>query len=191
MKKIILFLIFVLVIIVGAYFIFRSGPETEENPLEEENQEQAVFDPMNCAYLIDNKEVVLKDGLLEEEILPDSASKIITKYLGNETIGDFDGNGTEDAAFVLTQETGGSGTFYYLVAALRTEEGCQGTNAVLLGDRIAPQTNDFENNKIVVTYLDREEDEPMSAEPTVAVSKYFQVEGGSLVEAEAPAESEE
>jgi len=44
---------------------------------------------------------------------------------------------------LLTQETGGSGIFYYVAFALNTENGYAGGRTVLLGDRIAPQTTEL------------------------------------------------
>ena len=65
-------------------------------------------------------------------------------------VGDLNGDGTPDVAFLLTQSPGGSGTFYYAVVALRTATGYTGTNAVLLGDRIAPQTaNDPRADQVI------------------------------------------
>ena len=106
----------------------------------------------------------------------------MTEYFGNEVMADFNGDGLKDTAFILTQNSGGSGTFYYAVVALSSKGGCKGTNAILLGDRIAPQTTEFSNGKIIVNYADRKPTEPMSATPSVGVSKHLEVKGGSLVE---------
>ena len=105
-----------------------------------------------------------------------------TTYFGNEVAGDFNNDGRTDTAFLLTQDTGGSGTFYYLVVALKTSTGYQGTNGILLGDRIAPQTTGYLNGLIVVNYADRAPKEPLTAIPTVGVSRYFRVEGSVLAE---------
>ena len=88
----------------------------------------------------------------------------------------------EDAAFLITQDGGGSGTFFYIVAAIRTSDGYQGTNAVLLGDRIAPQPTEIRNGEIIVNYADRNPGEPMTARPSLGVSKYLRVESGTLVQ---------
>jgi hypothetical protein len=85
----------------------------------------------------------------------------------------------------LTQDGGGSGTFYYVVAALRTGTGFKGTNTVLLGDRISPQSISIQNGVVTVRYLDRKPDEPMSAQPTVSVSKQLKVVDGQLTESSA------
>lgn len=89
-------------------------------------------------YIIEGYPTTLLSGYSEVPVIAGSASKTITQYFGNEAVGDLNGDGTPDIAFLLTQTSGGSGTFYYVVAALKTPYGYQGTNAVLLGDRIAP-----------------------------------------------------
>ena len=97
-------------------------------------------------------------------------------------MGDLNGDTTPDVAFILTQDSGGSGTFYYVVAALKTSDGYQGTNAVLLGDRVAPQTTEIKSGELIVSYADRKASEPLTAAPSVGVSKYLQVQGTMLTE---------
>src|SRR5882672_11178341 len=68
----------------------------------------------DATYIIDGTHVTLKDGISEVAVAPGSASKLVTKYFGNEAVGDLNGDGIDDIAFLLTQEGGGSGTFYYV-----------------------------------------------------------------------------
>ena len=103
-------------------------------------------------------------------------------YFGNEATGDLNGDGDEDVAFLVTQSPGGSGTFYYVVVALKTPTGYAGTNAVLLGDRIAPQTLQIKKGELVVNYADRALTDPMTTKPSIGVSKYLHVVDGKLVE---------
>ena len=71
------------------------------------------------------------------------------QYFGNEVRTDLDGDGREDVAFIVTQDMDG-GLWYYLVGALNTSHGYVGTHGVLIGDRIAPQTTESGQGKIVV-----------------------------------------
>ncbi len=112
---------------------------------------------------------------------PVSAEYKDAVYFGNEAVGDLNGDGVPDVAFIFTQSGGGSGTFYYVVAALKEVQGYQGTNAVLLGDRIAPQTTEIKDGQLIVNYADRKPNEPMTAQPSVGVSKYLRVQGTTLV----------
>jgi hypothetical protein len=137
----------------------------------------------NITLTIEGQSVTLVDGRAESAAAPGSASKVVTQYFGNEATGDLNGDGTPDTAFLVTQSGGGSGTFYYVVVALKTAGGYQGTNAVLLGDRIAPQTTEIRNGQLIVNYADRAAGEPMTAQPSVGVSKYLKVQGTTLVEA--------
>jgi hypothetical protein len=70
------------------------------------------------------------------------------------------------------------------VAALKTESGYTGTNAVFLGDRIAPQTTSITDGTLIVNYADRAPGEPMTAAPSVGVSKYLVIQNGTLVDRE-------
>jgi hypothetical protein len=140
------------------------------------------IDSKDATYLIDGEPITLKDGSSELEMIPSSSSKKTTHYFGNDVKRDFNNDGKEDVAFLLTQDNGGSGTFYYLAVALGNDNGYQGTNAILLGDRIAPQTTELKEGKIVVNYADRKIDEPMTTSPSVGVSRYFQVKNNQLIE---------
>lgn len=115
-----------------------------------------------------------------EEISPTPTTT--TRYFGNEAAGDLNGDGQADRAFIVTQDGGGSGTFYYVAASLTKAETPENLNTIFLGDRIAPQTTEIREGKIVVNYADRKEDEPMSAAPSVGVSRYFEVRNNELVE---------
>lgn len=93
-----------------------------------------------------------------------------TTYFGNEVRGDFDSDGKEDVAFLFTHQPGGSGTFYYVTVARKTENGHVGTESVLLGDRIAPQTTEFRDGKIIVNYADRKPTESFVVQPSMGKS---------------------
>lgn len=136
----------------------------------------------DATYKIEGQNVTLLNGVAETEIAPGSASKLMTRYFGNEAYGDLNGDQIPDIAFLLTQDGGGSGTFYYVVAALKVGYGYEGTNAILLGDRIAPQTTEIKNGELIVNYAERRPGEPMSTQPSIGISKYLKVENGSLVE---------
>lgn len=136
----------------------------------------------DAAYQVEGQVVELKGGAAETDAAPGSASKVVTRIFGNEAAGDLNRDGVEDVAFVLTQSRGGSGTFYYAVAAVRTSAGWTGTNAVLLGDRIAPQSTHYDAGRVTFAYAERRPSEPMTTQPSVGVSKTFLIEDGRLVE---------
>jgi hypothetical protein len=167
--------IVVLLVLAGGWYWYTqqhgAGPESS-----------AAASYQDAAYVIDGTRVALSHGTSQVPAAPGSASMIVTNYFGNEAVGDLNGDGIPDVAFLLTQTGGGSGTFYYVVAALKTPGGYQGTNAIFLGDRIAPQTTQIQNGEVIVNYADRASGEPMSAQPSHGVSKYLRVENGVLTE---------
>lgn len=130
--------------------------------------------------------VTLKDGKAEVEIAPGSASKYTAQIA--EPVANGNINSKPYAAAVLITSGGGSGSFYNL-AVVPNNNGQPGTGMTkLLGDRIKVQAISFVNNTIQVDYLDRKEGDAMTAEPTVAVTKYYTIDAaGALVETQAPA----
>lgn len=147
------------------------------------------LDPQNATYLVERQPVTLVNGIAKQDVAPGSASKKITKYFGNAVDIDLNMDGLMDSAFLLTQESGGSGTFFYVAAAVKQQGGFLGTNAIFLGDRIAPQSTNVDSNnpaQFVVNYADRKAGEPMAAQPTVGVSRTFKLEDGTLVEVGTP-----
>ncbi len=147
-------------------------------------QPKFSLDYSNATYTIEGQPVTLVNGKFEDVVASSSASKTVVAIWGNAVNGDLNGDGTDDAVFLLTREGGGSGTFYYIVAALGDMKNNKttGTNAILLGDRIAPQNINLENGMIVTNYADRKKTEPMTTSPSVGVSRYFTVVNGVLRE---------
>lgn len=174
MKKVIILIAGVIVLAVGGFYAFNAY-------IYNEKQAPATANYKDAEYMIDGQKIQLTNGVSEVEAAPGSASKIITKYFGNELKTDLDGDGREDVAFLLTQETGGSGTFYYAVAALNTDRGYVGSDAYFLGDRIAPQSTTHSPNPrhkyvVVFNYADRAAGEPMSVQPSIGKSAYLKLD---------------
>ncbi|MCE9548863.1 hypothetical protein K8Q98_00460 [Candidatus Nomurabacteria bacterium] len=179
MKKIIIGVITIIVFLIAVFYTFNAY-------IYNEKQAPAVTDFKDVEYLIDGASIQLKDGFSEIETAPGAASKITTRYFGNEYMTDLDNDGRKDVVFLLTQDTGGSGVFYYVVAALSTESGYVGSDGYLLGDRIAPQTiemspNPKHKNVIVVNYADRALEEPMVAQPSINKSAYLKLDIANMM----------
>lgn len=141
-----------------------------------------VSDYKNITYTIEGQPVTLVNGHSSTPPKSGITLNTVTNYFGNDATGDLNGDGMPDVAFILTQSAGGRGTFYYIAVAIKTATGYTGTNAVFLGDRIAPQTTEIKDGEVVVNYADRKDGEPMTATPSVGVSKYFKIDGVTLSE---------
>ncbi len=180
MNKKIILLAVVLVVLGGAgCLIFLLSPEFADVA---PGQKRAP-DPKNATYFIEGNPVKLENGESRVGIEGGTVSMTITRFFGNEAVGDFNGDGVDDVAFLLTQDSGGTGIFYYVAALLSGKGGYFGSNALFLGDRIAPQATEYRGGNIVVNYLDRKTDEPMADAPSVGMSKYFLVIDNQLREA--------
>lgn len=166
----------------GAALFFVTGAEKgSDDPRTWEDVSKLPDSPRDASYRIDDREVRLADGRAEEEVAPGSAGKAVTEMWGEPVYGDLSDNGdTSDAALILTRTEGGSGTFYYVVAALKDNTGYLGTNAVLLGDRIAPQNIVVQQGMIVITYADRTSSEAMTNVPSEGKTAYLTVSGADL-----------
>jgi hypothetical protein len=123
----------------------------------------------------------LEQGRAERAIDPTSAIRQRTAVVGQPAHGDLDSDGHTDTALILAHHTGGSGTFYYVVAARGLPNGYRGSNGVLLGDRVRVEDVSLRQGLVVVRYLDREAGEPMAAEPTVAHTMILKIERGELL----------
>lgn len=174
MKKkyfILIFCVLLLFIIIFLGFYFAK---------EKTNKKVLAKNYKDATYIIEGQSITLTDGISEIETISDSVSKIVTRYFGNEIKHDLNNDGLEDVAFLLTQEKGGSGTFFYIVAALNTKAGYIGSEAFFLGDRIAPQTTHMDegittigtnrDNVIVVNYTTHMSSEPLTARPSLGKS---------------------
>lgn len=177
MKRILALVIVLAVLVVGVFSLNAY--------LHKEKRAYVAPDHKNAEYLINGQRVRPVDGVAETAAAPESAAKVVTQYFGNELVTDLDGDGDEDVAFLLTQTTGGSGTFYYAVAALNTVDGYVGSDGYLLGDRIAPQTTEVSPNPrhkhvVVFNYADRARDESMAVAPSVGKSVYLKIDTAHL-----------
>lgn len=141
-------------------------------------------DPFNATFIIEGTRICLLNGRFEKEAAPGSAMKIKTCVFGKPAYGDIDGDGYEDAAMVIVHDPGGSGRFFYVVAALKVNGAYHGTNGVLLGDRISPQDIKIRNSVVVANYADRRPEESMAITPSIGKSKYLTITNGILSEIE-------
>ncbi|NQU83003.1 MAG: hypothetical protein HQ539_03565 [Parcubacteria group bacterium] len=156
-----------------------DGEKCSEFPLEEV---PLGTDPSNSTYIIAREQFTLVDGTAEKEIMAGAASKINVNIFEADAVGDINGDDLDDTAVLLTYNAGGSGTFYYIASALQTEEGYRGTNGILIGDRIAPQTIKIKDGEVIVNYTDRYPWESFTTDLSVEKTKYLTYELSGLKE---------
>ena len=178
-KKIIYSLLAIVAIIIVGYAMFGGKPtvNTSTNP-----PATTTFDPLNTTYTIEGKLISLVNGVSVMDVASGSVEKITTTVFGEPVRGDINADGESDAAVMLVQNSGGSGTFYYVAAAINSGGRAIGTNGILLGDRIAPQNISIASGTILVNYADRKPSDPMTTKPSIGVSKYFIYNGTTLTE---------
>ena len=139
-----------------------------------------AVDPLNTVYSIEGGKIRMKDGLREILAVPGSAAKVRTSVKGDPVFGDIDGDGEDDAAVILVHDPGGSGTFYYIGIVLNASQGNKENQTVLIGDRIALELVTIFDGAVIVRYLRRRSDEPMSAEPTMEKTVTIRLNHGRL-----------
>lgn len=132
---------------------------------------QALNPGFDATYIIAGQPVTLVGGEAAEPTAPGAAAMIVTRHFGNALRHDIDGDGHLDVVFVLARSAGGSGTWFYVVAALDRPEGWLGSHGMLLGDRIAPQSIEpGPGQHVIVNFADRAPGEPFSTPPSQAKS---------------------
>lgn len=154
-----------------------SGPETSTDAGAE----------CSPPFTVDFEPVCVADGRRSDgagwATLADAAS------------GDLDGDGLDDRAAVLIRDSSGSGVFYYLSVVLRAGNGgWRPAGDVFLGDRIGVDSIAIETHAaapgeaggggtglLVVRYRKRHVDEPMTAPPSVDVTRRWRVDDARLV----------
>jgi heat shock protein HslJ len=172
-------LLIVSIVAVYALQTYTRGNSVVENGAEKQSS------PKNATYTIEGVPVTLVDGKAETAAVSGSASMITTEYFGNEVAYDFNADGRMDTAFILTQTSGGSGTFFYEVVALDLPDGFVGSAGMLIGDRITPQssriiTSNGKEGVIEVNYADRKQGDSFATEPSVGKTLLLKLDTATM-----------
>ena len=177
-------LILIAVIFLLAIWYFGHGGVSTKN-IEALNGNASIKnDPLNATYQINETPTLFVNGRAETEAAPGSATKIVDQVFGEPVYGDLNGDGASDAGVILVDQPGGTGTFYYLAAAINQNGNYVGTNAILLGDRIAPQNIEIRSGTLIANYADRNPGEPFSTQPSMGKSLYARLSNNQLVKVE-------
>lgn len=171
MKKIHYLIGLGLLVIVGLFLYFCSSKVFAPSP--ETAKENMASSPENATYNVEGEEFTLVAGSAKKELMPNSATMSELVMFGEPSFGDIDGDGDDDAVLILVNNPGGSGSFYYATLAINIAGKYKGTDAVLLGDRIAPQTYRIIDNKAEINYVVRRPEDDFSIAPSVGKSLFL------------------
>ncbi len=123
--------------------------------------------------------VRLTDGLYEHPYGEGATQKDSVAFVASAR-GDLNGDGADDAAVVLAASTGGTGSFYTIVAAVDVEGQALQAGADYLGDRVRIEGLEVADGQIVVNMLVAGPQDPMCC-PSQKVVRTYALRSGSLV----------
>lgn len=168
MKKRILLTLVSVVAMTSVYLLYTNRYTEQSQQIKDTPTQESPFDGKNTSFLLDGETVTLVNGTAEIETALGAATKTKITYFGNDAKADLDGDGTEDVAYLITSDNGGSGIFYYALVARKTSDGYKNTNAFFIGDRIAPQSTYIPQGtrEIHINYAERRAGEPMTTPPS-------------------------
>lgn len=169
-KKIVFYIVGIVICLFIAFFVL----DFVKNKLGDKNNniipEMTTPDVKNMSYIVSGEIFNLKNGRAENTYSTSSASKNILNIFGEPVYGDLNGDSVMDAVILLENNTGGSGMFYYAVLVINTGTTSKPTNAMLLGDRIAPQTVEIQDGHALYNFAERRYGEPMTTRPSMGKS---------------------
>lgn len=138
----------------------------------------------NAAYQgIYNEPVLLTAGKFAGEPFEEGGSSRPTVTLLDEFVafGDLNGDGVADAATLLAENSGGSGTFIYLAAVVDQNGAPLNIATRFLADRVQPKFIAIESGQISLTLVTHSPTDPLCC-PSQEVTQIYRLQGDTLVE---------
>ncbi len=120
----------------------------------------------------------LKDGKYENQY-GSGATQVNRVDLVTAALGDLNGDGARDAAVTLAWNSGGSGTFIFLVALLAESNVPKQAAAELLGDRVVMKKLSIENEQIVIEMQGFAAGDPQCC-PSQGMTRTYKLDGNKL-----------
>lgn len=139
---------------------------------------QPAIDYKDAIYRIGQSDVTLLGGQHIQAAAADSSAQEVTRIVEPPEHGAGTLGGRPAVAVFVSQDGGGSGTFYYAAVVFGDGRG----KTFQIGDRIRPIKIAINGDDLVVAYLDRQPDEPMVVPPTVPRERHFAYMNDQLVE---------
>jgi hypothetical protein len=118
-----------------------------------------------------------------EPFVEGGASRPTVAFMEPYASGDLDGDGVNDAAVLLVESSGGSGSFVYLAAVLNRDGRPENVATLLLGDRAQVQSLTIEAGQIVAHMVTHGPDDPLCC-PSQEVTQVYELQGSELADVE-------
>jgi len=126
--------------------------------------------------------VQLTDGKYEgEPFVEGGASRPTVLFIEPYALGDLNGDGAEDAAVLLVENSGGSGSFVYLAAVLNQDGKPENKATVLLEDRAQVKSLTIADGQITVELVTHGPEDPMCC-PSQEETRVYKLEGNQLIQ---------
>ena len=135
----------------------------------------------NLVVTIGDRTFTMSNGFASQQSGSGSAVPNTIRVIGEPAPGDANRDGYRDAALLIENDMGTGGRFYYAVLAVSENGSYRATNALFMGDRIAPRTVDFLDWRFVYNYLARGSGEPITESPSVKKSLWIRFDTASGV----------
>jgi len=120
------------------------------------------------------------DGVYEEPVAPGSASEVSVALGTWHALGDLDGDGVADAAAVLIESGGGSGSFFDLAVVVARPLGPVHAAGAFLGDRVGIESVSIEAATVVVRMKAHRPGDPLCC-PSAETALRFRLDGSTLL----------
>lgn len=159
-----------------------ATPSPTETPAEPTPTPAPITEAQiqNATYTVPDLEdpVELTDGAYELQY-GEGATMVHTVRLVDHILGDLNKDGVDDAAVILSHNSGGTGTWIYLVGMLNEDGEPQQAAITLLGDRTPVHTLNIEDGTIVIDLMTHAESDPMCC-PSQRARQIYQLEEDTL-----------
>jgi heat shock protein HslJ len=145
-----------------------------------------AHDIANAGYQIDSLgEFRLDNGEFNRQY-GDGATQRHKVVLDKFSLGDLDHDGVSDAAVILAWQSGGSGTFRYLIAMRNAGNELRQTDSVPLGDRVRIGSLSIAGGEVRLEVLTRGPSDP-ACRPSQRIKQLYRLRDGKWVQSTNPA----
>jgi hypothetical protein len=175
--------VLLLVVVVATACGGPVGPAPVESTNTPAASPLTVEELKNAQYQgIYDQPVTLTDGQYQgPPFVEGGASRPTVTFFEPYALGDLDGDGVADAAVLLVENSGGSGSFVYLAAVLDSGGSPDNVATMSLGDRVQPQSLAISAGQIDLQLIGFGPSDPLCC-PTQQEEQTYALQDGQLVQ---------